>query len=180
MSDRLVARRYARALYLVSREKEVIPDVEKELLYFSETLKANKDLNHLLLLPRISSQKKKEILEKIFKKDLSKVTMNFIFLLVDKKREGFFEEISEIFSEVILENSNTLLARVKVAFPLSSSEQKELISALSKKTGKKVELEIEEDSSIIGGLIVRVEDKVYDGSLAGQLKAIEKNMCTSI
>ena len=99
---------------------------------------------------------------------------------MDKKREGFFEEISEIFSEVILENSNTLLARVKVAFPLSSSEQKELISALSKKTGKKVELEIEEDSSIIGGLIVRVEDKVYDGSLAGQLKAIEKNMCTSI
>ena len=90
MSDRLVARRYARALYLVSREKEVIPDVEKELLYFSETLKANKDLNHLLLLPRISSQKKKEILEKIFKKDLSKVTMNFIFFTCGQKKRGLF------------------------------------------------------------------------------------------
>lgn len=180
MSDLLVARRYAGALYRVCLEKQIIHEVEKELLSFSAVIKTNEDLYRLLLSPRISSRKKKEILERLFKNRLSQVTLNFICLMVDKKRESLFDEIAEIFSQIVLENASIVIARVKVAFPLSFSEQEELISTFSRKTGKHVRLEIEEEPSIIGGIIVKIEDKVYDGSIRRQLKAIEKKMAETL
>ncbi len=180
MSDLLVARRYAGALYQVCLEQGVLNIVEKDLIIFSGVIKLNEDLYRLLLSPRISSRKKKNILERLFKDRLSQVTLNFICLMVDKKRESLFDEIAEIFSQIILENASIVIARVKVAFPLSFSEQEELIATFSRKTGKHVRLEIEEDPSIIGGIIVKIEDKVYDGSITGQLKAIEKKMAGTL
>ena len=176
MTDQLIARRYASALYLVCLEKGILNQVEKELIYFSTTVKLNKDLYRLLTSPRISFEKKKELLKIIFTDSLSQVTFNLIFLLIDKKRETILPEISDIFSHIILENSNIVVARITTAFPLSSVEQEEIKTSISILTGKTVKMEIDLDPSIIGGLIVRVEDKVYDGSLTGHLKRLEQDM----
>ncbi len=176
MSDRLIARRYAGALYSVCLEQNIINQVEKELIYFTDILNGNEDLKKILLSPRITSVKKKEILYNIFGSGMCKVTFDFISLLVDKKRESLFFCISEIFSQIILENSNIVIAYVTSAFPPGVREQKELETALSARTGKSVKLEINIDSSIIGGLIVRIEDKIYDGSVTGHLNRIEQEM----
>lgn len=176
MSETLVARRYAGALYEASLGKNLVDKVEKELHFFTDTIKGHNDLYRLLLSPRISSGEKKAILIKIFDGKISGLTLNFVSLLVDKKREKLFDYIASVFSEIILENSNRVIAEVTTAFPLSPSEKNDLVSSLSRSTGKSVSLEIKEDSSIIGGIIVRIEDKVYDGSLLGHLKKLEKEM----
>ncbi len=176
MSDRLIARRYAGAFYSVCLEQNIINQAEKELIYFTGILNGNEDLKKILLSPRITSFKKKEILYSIFGAGMSRVTFDFISLLVDKKRENLFFCIGEIFSQIILENSNIVIAYVTSAFPLGVQEQNGLQSALSARTGKFVKLEITIDPSIIGGLIVRIEDKIYDGSVTGHLKRIEHEM----
>jgi F-type H+-transporting ATPase subunit delta len=176
MSDRLIAMRYAGALYSVCLEQNIINQVEQELIYFTGILNVNEDLKKILVSPRISSFKKKELLYNIFGTVMCQVTFNFLSLLVDKKREGLFFFISEIFSQIIMENSNIVIASVTAALPLGILEQNGLQEALSARTGKFVKLEINIDPSIIGGLIVRIEDKIYDGSVTGHLKRIEEDM----
>lgn len=176
MSDRLIARRYAGAFYSVCLEQNIINQAEQELIYFTGILNVNEDLKKILVSPRIASIKKKEILYNIFGSGISKVTFDFISLLVDKKRENLFFCISEIFSQIILENGNIVIASVTAAIPMGISEQNGLQSALSARTGKFVKLEINIDPSIIGGLIVRIEDKIYDGSVTGHLKRIKEEM----
>jgi len=176
MSDRLIARRYAVAFYSVCLEQNLINQAEQELIYFTGTLNVNEDLKKILVSPRITSVKKKEILYKIFGTDMSKVTFDFISLMVDKKRENLFFCISEIFSRVILENGNIVIAYVTTALPIGVQEQNELQTVLSARTGKIIKLDINIDPSIIGGLKVRIEDKIYDGSVTGHLKRIEEEM----
>ncbi|MEQ8189438.1 MAG: ATP synthase F1 subunit delta [Candidatus Eremiobacterota bacterium] len=176
MSDRLIARRYAGAFYSVCLEQNLINQAEQELIYFTDTLNVNEDLKKILVSPRITSVKKKEILYKIFGTAMSEVTFDFISLMVDKKRENLFFCISEIFSLVILENSNIVIAYVTTALPLGIQEQNELQTVLSARTGKIIKLDINIDPSIIGGLKVRIEDKIYDGSVTGHLKRIEEEM----
>lgn len=176
MTDQLVARRYAKALYEVCLEKNIVNPVEKELKYFSDIFNSNQDLTRIILSPRISANEKKMVLYKIFSQSLSMDSMNFVYLLIDKKREELFPYIPDTFSEIIKESSNIEVARVTTAFNLSLGQQEELQLALSKIRGKSILLEIEYDPSIIGGLIVRVEDTVYDGSLTSHLKRIEQDM----
>jgi len=180
MSDMLVSRRYGKALYAICLQKGFLDSVEKELIYFTSILNSNNELQRVLLSPRISSFKKKEIVYAVFGSNMSQITFNFISLLIDKKREKLFQDISTVFSEIILENSNVVVAKVISAFPLSISEQKSIEEAISNLTGKYIKLEVEIDSDIIGGIIIRVEDKVYDGSLTTHLKILENNMAGMI
>jgi F-type H+-transporting ATPase subunit delta len=177
MTDQLIARRYGKALYSVCLEQSIVNLVEKELIEFTSMINLNQDLYRILMSPRISSDKKKEVLQYIFSSArLSQVTFNFISLLIDKKRENLFSDIAAVFSEIILENSNIVVAYVTTAFPLSVAEQKLLDATLSAKIGKFVKMEINIDPSIIGGLIIKIEDKVFDGSLMSHLNRIEQEM----
>ena len=102
--------------------------------------------------------------------------MNFLMLLVDKKRIGVFNEIYDIFTSLKNKEQGILIADVTTAFPLTKKQQDALIKKLTSLTGRKIKIRTHKDTSILGGLILKIGDKRIDGSAAGRLRALQNTM----
>ena len=102
--------------------------------------------------------------------------MNFIKLVLDKRREKYLQEM--LVEYTILANTarNMLEAEVRTAAELSPRQEEQLKKSLSDFTGKEVLLKIELDPSLLGGVVIRIGDKVYDGSARQQLQSLKKRL----
>jgi len=110
---------------------------------------------------------------KVFGSDLSEHVRNFLLLLIDKRRETALPSIVKEYQILANEGRNITEAEVTTAMPLAPFEQQALADKLSGLTGKKVILKTSIDERIIGGVIVKIGDKLIDGSITRQLKTLE-------
>lgn len=176
MLDNQIVEKYSQSLFELAIEKNKSSDIQQELNRMVETIKNHEDLNKVIYHPRMSQQDKKELVEKIFDDEISKVLLNFFKLLVDKRRERFIEPIAEKYIELMNQKNELLEVEVKSAVELSSQNKGQLKEKLEKVTDKEVELQIEVDSSLIGGLVLKIGDKVVDGSLAKHLEVMKNDL----
>ena len=102
--------------------------------------------------------------------------MNFLMLLVDKKRIGVFNEIYDIFTSLKNKEQGVLIADVTTAFNLTKKQQDALIKKLTTLTGRTIKIRTHKDASILGGIILKIGDKRIDGSAAGRLRALQTAM----
>jgi F-type H+-transporting ATPase subunit delta len=105
---------------------------------------------------------------------LSTQVRNFLYVLVDRRRAGLLDEITDAFEAAVDERSGVVRAEVSSAVPLSDAQRAELAKALSDVTGKRVRCEFAVDDSLIGGVIARIGSTVYDGSVRTQLGEIQQ------
>ncbi|MBQ3336184.1 MAG: ATP synthase F1 subunit delta, partial [Selenomonadaceae bacterium] len=126
--------------------------------------------------PLVPQQAKKDLLKRAFDKEISETVMNFLMLLVDKKRIGVFNEIYDIFTSLKNKEQGFLIADVTTAFPLTKKQQDALIKKLTTLTGRKIKVRPHKDESILGGIILKIGDKRIDGSAAGRLRALKNAM----
>lgn len=174
MLSNQLATTYAQAIFELAQGKNLLDQVEKELLMVEETIKAQADLATLIYHPRVPVDAKKDTVKKVFGSELTDFVCNFLLLLIDKRRETVIEGI--IREYVILANKarNIIEAEVTTALPLSQAEQEKLGMKLSKVTGQVVAIKTVVDPAIIGGVVVKIGDKLIDGSIVRQLKAFEQ------
>jgi F-type H+-transporting ATPase subunit delta len=171
-----LARRYAAALFEAARGSNTVDSVESDLGLITYSLDAAPRLREMLVHPLIPAARKKELVSEIFKGKIQDVTLDFLFLLVDKQRE---EIVAEVETEYVnLANDYRKIATVQVtsAVPLTADEQAQLREKLGKFTGKTVELELSENLELIGGLIVQIGDTVIDGSVKGYLAGLREKL----
>lgn len=165
-----ISKRYARAFFEIAEEEKKLEQYYGELRQFSSIIAGNKDLGGFLANPIFEQDSKKKVLEQIIGKlSLSPMTINFLKLLIDKKRIDVLSDIEIGYRQLMDESLQKLRVSVKSAFPLSSDMQNYIMSNLEKMTGKKVEVTVESDKGLLGGIVIGVGDTLYDGSIKSQL-----------
>jgi F-type H+-transporting ATPase subunit delta len=168
-----VAKRYAQAFFEIAEEEKKLEEYYRELNAINEIIEGNDELQAFLSNPIVEQKDKKNVIEIILEKvKPSSITANFIRLLTDKQRITLFKEILEAYREKMDEALNILRVQVKTAFPLSPELEEKLREFLVRSTGKRVEMELVEDRTLLGGLVVKIGDLVYDNSIKTQLNKI--------
>jgi len=165
-----ISKRYARAFFDIAGEEKKLEQYYNELHQFSSVIAQNKDLGGFLANPIFEQESKKKVLEKIIGKlSLSPMTINFLKLLIDKKRIDVLPDIETCYRQLMDETLQKVRVTVKTAFPLSGEMQSYITSSLKKMTGRSVEVTVEDDKNLLGGIVIGVGDTLYDGSIKSQL-----------
>lgn len=174
MSDKTIARRYAQALFVLAREKDQIKKVGEDFGLVYGVIQENEELKKVIQHQMLDREAKKKIVSEIFGKRVSRTMLNFLLLVIDKRRERYLGEIYEEFLNYYHQALNIMYAEVQAAFDLSEPQAKSLKDKLSSITGKDVRLDKKVVPALLGGLIVKINDRVYDGSVAGRLKDLKE------
>jgi len=165
-----ISKRYARAFFEIAEADKKLEQYYEELKQFSSIIAGNKDLGGFLANPIFEQESKKKVMEQIIGKlSLSPMTINFLKLLIDKKRIDVLSDIESCYRQMMDETLKKLRVNVKTAFPLSADMLTYIKSSLEKMTGKQVEVSVENDQNLLGGIVIGVGDTLYDGSIKSQL-----------
>jgi len=171
-----LAAKYAQAIYELAAEQSMLEQVEMELKLVESTIDKYSDLSILIYHPRVLPQAKKETLSKIFSSDVADIVLKFLMILVDKRRETVLPAIIREYVKLANEARNTVEAEVTVAMPLDINQQIALVNKLGLVTGKTIVLKTQIDKTIIGGVIVKIGDKLFDGSVVRQLQMLKRTL----
>ena len=171
-----VARRYALALYEEAEAQGKVETVDADIETMDSALDGSRELASVFASPIISREKKEAILGRLFDGKISDLTMRFVGLMVSKQREELLPETVRTYAALRDERLNIVEATVRSASPLSSDEADRLRQSLEARSGKKVRMKMTVDPSLIGGLVVRMGDVVYDRSVAHQLQTLRANL----
>ena len=168
-----IAKRYARALFDIAREENAIEAIYDELKGFSSLLAGSADLTDFFANPVFDSADKAAVMGEIIKEIKASVTTsNFLKLLVDKRRINAIGQIEECYRRYMDEVLNKVRVEVKTAFPLSKELSDRIKKQMEGMTGKNIDMVINEDPSLLGGVVIGVGDTLYDGSVRAQLNSI--------
>lgn len=171
-----IARRYARALYEEAQRHSTTDSVNEDVDLVRETLENSRELRLFFQSPIVSREKKEAVVRELFGERVSDLTLQFLEQLIEKKRETVFPEIALAFQDLRDHELGVVRASARVATPLSEADKQHLVSALERLTGKSVRLSVEQHAELMGGLVIRVGDTVYDGSVRNQLANLREQM----
>ena len=174
MSDIVVAKRYARALFEVAKDMGIISQVEEELKSVASAIRDNADLQKFLNHPNIGTTVKTDLLKQIFEGKVSEPVWNTLLVLIDKRRQAILSALASDFAKIADEALGQASATVYSAFALTEAQQAEIASHFSKVTGKTIRVASVVEPKLLGGIQVRIGDRLYDGSLAGKLDRLSK------
>lgn len=169
-----LARVYAKALIDLAKEQSSVDEIKADMDLISETLGAARDLRLMLASPIIRAEKKKAILLEIFKGKVSDLSERFLGIVVEHGRESSIAEMCEAYQVMLLEHKGIEKVTVTTAYKLSDKEIAEVIKKAESLSGKKVQLQEKVDESIIGGMVLRIKDQRFNGSIAHQLKTLKR------
>ena len=150
-----------------------------ELRAFEEAMRSSPELVNALVSPAIPPGRKRAVVGRIGDQlKLSRITRNFLFVLIDKRRIASLDEIIHSFETVADERLGLGRADVASALELTEPQQRALNAQLERISGKRIRARYRVDSSLIGGRVARIGSTVYDGSVRGQLSILGRRLST--
>lgn len=167
------AKRYASAL--CKSIDDNFDSVLSDLDLVNESIFENDDLKIFFTHPIVSLKDKKEVIVETFSEKINEKTLNFLQTLLDEGRFGIFKTILEVFKQEIDNIKNKQRMEIVSAVKLDDEQKERLNETLSKKLNKEIIFNFKEDNEILGGLIVKYEDKVLNLSLKAKFDALRKN-----
>ncbi len=165
--------RYAKAMYELAAENGRIEAVYRDTCLVYDLCRESVDFMQLLQQPVIKTSQKKQILREILQPHVDEFSLRFFLLIVENNREAEIPGICRNLINRIRSGHGIVPATVTTAEPLQEEITCLIAQSLEKETGKRVELTTLVDPSLIGGMILRIEDKQFDGSISNQLKKIK-------
>jgi F-type H+-transporting ATPase subunit delta len=169
------ARHYAEAILQIASKTSELPDkIANELQAVNQVLKDTPDLKLILGHPSIGHTQKKTLLAALFAKHVDDLTLRLLELLTDKHRLTLLSEIESQFKARLNERKQILMAKLIGSDALAEHDIANVKARLTEHLGKRLELEVSVDKSLIGGFVLRIGDQVMDGSLKGKLRSLEK------
>lgn len=174
--DTVVANRYAKALFDLAAAGGVVSQVEQELKLVVDALTGNEELVKFLDLPSVQTENKIEFLKTIFGAQVSELVYNTLLLMVERGRQSVIANLYESYVKIAGEATGQARAVVYTAKALSDAELAGVATQFEQVTGKKIIAEQMVDPALLGGVQVRIGDRLYDGSLAGKLERLQKTL----
>lgn len=175
-SDTIVAKRYAKALFEIALSRGALDSVEQELKRVVLVFEQHSDLKKFIEHPNIEFSAKLDLLAKLFENKLSDEVFNTICLMLQRKRGALLPALLEYYLKIMNHSSNRENAIVTSSVPLSESEQAKIEELFSRRSGKSIQVENKVDPALLGGIKVRIGDRLYDGSLSGKLDRLKKSL----
>lgn len=176
MNNSLIAVRYAKALYVLSVEKNITESIYKDIIAVDQFLSESTDLQVFLTNPIHKPSQKKKIISEIWSTQIHLVTLNFLNLVIDQKRESMIKDILRDFRDMYRAGKNIKNVTFISATPLADVFQHEIETLLQKAYQSEIELHIEVKEDLLGGFILVVDGKLMDASLSNQIKQIKKQL----
>jgi len=173
MINKRVARRYAKSLLDLAKERKITDRVFEDMSLIADVCKQNHDFAVVLQSPIIKSDKKEAIIRQIFGGKVDKVTGAFLDIITRKRREKFLDQIAAEFISIYKESKGISTAYITTAAPIDDKLRKEILSLMKKQEGE-VELVEQVKKDLIGGFILRFGDEQVDASVARQLKTLRR------
>ncbi|KAB7707466.1 F0F1 ATP synthase subunit delta [Bacillus aerolatus] len=176
MSNSAVAKRYALALLEIAKEHQQLQLIEEELRVVKTVFQENKELLLLLESPKLTIQEKKELLKSAFS-EASTYVVNTLMILTERHREEYITDVADAYIELANAERGIADATVESVRPLTEAETTQISAQFAGKVGKQA-LRITNivDPALLGGLKVRIGNRIFDGSLRGKLNRLEKQL----
>lgn len=177
MSQAVIAKRYAKALSNLAEKEKSLESVGNDLLAIAEVFNSSPDLSRVWVDTKIGMKVKEDILVELLKKlNVQPLVNTFVRYLLSKRRIILLPDIEQSFASLVQEKLGRLDAEVTVAYKLPATSVEQLEQRLSDYSGKKVQVTVNVDSSIIGGIVTRIGSIVIDGSIRNQLAQVHQSI----
>lgn len=177
MSSQTIARRYATALADVIIEKRQESEVRAELIAWEQMFTANPSLLEIFSNPTVGYEQKQKVLsELISRTKVLPTTANFLRVLLKNQRLADLPQVNGKLLQILDERSGVISAEVVSAQPLPAETTAALAKTLGDITGKKVNLNLATDESLLGGIVTQIGSTVYDGSVRNQLERLGEEL----
>jgi F-type H+-transporting ATPase subunit delta len=167
---------YAQSLFSAAEAEGALEDVESELFHFVRTLERRSDLREALGDIALPPERKRALLEELLKDKANPATLNLLSFVIEQGRARELGSIVERLVELAAERRERAVAEVRTAVPLTKEREQKLAAALGKATGKRVELRVIVDPNVVGGVVARVGDQVFDGSIRRKLELAKQHV----
>ncbi len=170
-----LARPYAEAAFKRAKETNTVGQWSDSLAFLSAVVKDN-EIAAVIQNPKIPKDKLTGLLLDICQGKLDVEGENFVKTLIQYQRLSLAPAIAGLFEEQKALYEGYVVVQVSSAFPFTDEEQGNFASNLEKTLNKKVHMNVQVDQSLLGGVLVRAGDRVYDGSVRGQLQQLAKRL----
>lgn len=150
--------------------------IHGDLKVIAEIFAINEDFSLVLNHPNLSPEDKKGLLLKTFEGKVDELTLRLIKLLAERRRFEVLPYLEKPFKAILRERMNVVGGELICAQKLSDGQVQDIKARLTEHLGKKLELDVRVDPSLIGGMVLKLGDQVIDGSLRGKLQVVEKSL----
>lgn len=173
----MISKTYGDALFELALEENAVDSLAEEVQMVLNVLDENEDLMKLLHHPKIVKEEKIKIIQDIFKGRVSDNLTGFLEIIVDKDRYNEIPSIFRFFLDLVKEYKNIGVAYVTTAVELKDAQKEELKKRLLETTKYETfEMHYQIDASLIGGMMIRIGDRVVDSSIKSKLEEMSRNL----
>jgi len=176
MDQSAISVRYAKAFFASAKEKKLLSKMKTDIEAVLGVCRTSADFILLLESPVVKTSKKAALIKKIFDGQIEKLTLNFLLLIVENKREVYIPGICRNFLDLVRKDQNIRTAILTTAAKIDDKTIDKIKTLLTKELKASIELSTQIKPEIIGGLVLRLDDQQYDASVATQLKKIKQNL----
>lgn len=177
---KLVAKTYSDALFEVGVENNSLETFLEEISFIEKTFIEYPDFLELFRTPRISIDERKETIQSIFGEKISTEMLNFLKIILDKRRASEIFEIKKEFQVAVHRHNNILEATVISAVAISEEQSEKIKKSLKVVTGNDILIKNKVDETLIGGVVIYIGDKVIDGSVKKKLSDLKEELAQII
>jgi len=174
MRQTRISVRYAKALFDLTIEQKLLEKVKTDMELIISVCKENKDFRLLLQSPIINSKKKISIIKALFEKHMQKISLKFLVIITNKRREIYIESIAKEFIKLFKEYKNITTTFFKTAVKIDTNSRNKILNIMKQQTGGEIELIEEVKKELLGGFVLDYGDKKYDASILKQLEDLKK------
>ena len=176
MDSLTVDHTYGQALFDAASEHGKVEEIMEEYKAVSNVFKENPQLKRLFLIPTVSALMKRDVAKNVFEGRISKELLNYIYVLIDKRRIDAFDDIRRHYERLVMENDGKIKGVVYTALPIDNDRIEALEEKMSETLEKKVKLVSRIDKSLIGGIKIYIDGKLYDASVKTKLENIKQRI----
>ena len=173
----MISKTYGDALFELALEENAVDSLAEEVQMVLNVLEENEELMKLLHHPKIVKEVKIKIIQDIFKGRVSDNLTGFLEIIVDKDRYNEIPSIFRFFLDLVKEYKNIGVAYVTTAVELKDAQKEDLKKRLLETTKYETfEMHYQTDASLIGGMVIRIGDRVVDSSIKSKLEEMSRNL----
>ena len=172
--------RYAKSLFDLAIEQDILKKCKEDMQFVADTCARSKDLSLLLKSPIIKTDQKLSIFKEVLYDKMSEVSIRFVNIITNKKRESLLEGIANSFITLYKAHKNIESATVTTAFPLEETLRKEVTDFIKTYGETEVDLTEKVDEKIIGGAIIRMGDKQLDASVKKAIAELKQTFSKNL
>lgn len=174
MKESRISLRYAKALFELAEEMNVVENIHDDMLLVHSVCRSNKDFRQMLQSPIIKADKKNAIIKEIFFGKIHEMSFSFLRIITSKRRESYIESISFQFIEFYREYKNIVTAYLTTAVPSTKEIREKIIQLVKDYTQKDAVLVEEIKEKIMGGFVLKFADKQLDESIKTKIVRLKR------